>query len=184
VSANDESEGINIWLSKSFLALYLGEHLRGKGFMRELRKHSTDGINAAMLYQVFFLDAMIDLVVARKYGDRARSYKSSLKKLRFHARHAPANVLNKIRLIEAEKAALRNDRLGAMSKYKQSIDLAKEQGLINEQALACERYAVTLLEFGEADRALEFFEEARILYQHWGSPVKVIQLANFVLKQF
>jgi predicted ATPase len=182
--ARDESESINIWLSKAFLALYLGEHRRGKGFMRALRKHSIDGVNAAMVYQVFFLDAMMDLVIARKSGSRTKRYKSPLKKLRLHAKHAPENVMNKICLIEAERAALKNDRVGALSKFKQSMDLACEQGLINEQALACERTAVALLEWGDSGRALEVFEEARRLYEQWGSPVKVEQLSNFVLQEF
>lgn len=182
--AGDESESINIWLSKAFLALYLGEFIQGKKFMHELRKHSTDGINAAMLYQVLFIDCMIDLAVARKNGSRPKRHKVPLRKLRAHAKHAPANVLNKIRLIEAERAALKNDSLGALSKFKQSAKLAKEQGLINEQALACERTAVALLEWGEADEALQLFEQARVLYHQWGSPVKEQQLSAFVMAEF
>ena len=67
-------------------------------------------------------------------------------------------------------------------KFEKSIEQAHEQQFIHEEALANERYAIALLEWGDETQALEYFERAKKSYSsnNWGSTTKVRQLINFV----
>ena len=68
----------------------------------------------------------------------------------------------------------------AISKFKESIAQANKQGVVNEEALANERFGIAMMEWDEVTQALEYFERAKSLYEQWGSPVKVTQLVKFV----
>ena len=143
----------------------------------------------AVLYQIYYLDALTDIVTARDGNRKATKYKSSMKKLEFYGKDAPENVENKIHLIEAELAMLkygkskrnrRRKKDDAISKFKQSIEEGKRQGILFEEAFAYERFAIATLEWGDIPQALEYFERAKSLYERWGSPVKVTQLTELV----
>lgn len=179
---NDESEYTLFWMYKSFVALYLGYYEEAKEYTVSLMKVNLTG-SAGTLYLSYFLDAMADVVYARTYKVKAKRYKSSLNKLRTLAKYSPENVMNKICLIEAERAVLKRDKTGARSKFQQSISHAKSNGYLHEEALAYERCAVALLEWGETSQAYEFFDRARNRYEHWGSPVKVRRLVSYIREQ-
>ena len=100
--------------------------------------------------------------------------------LQTYGKLGPANVMNKIYLIDAEKAVLKNDKDVAKSKFRMSLHHANQQGFIHEEALAYERYAIAMLEWDEMTQALEYFERARSLYDKWGSRVKVHRLERYV----
>ncbi len=120
-------------------------------------------------------------MISKRTGwEKRRAGKRALKKLTAFARHGPDNVLNKFYLLEAERLALKGHHVQAVFKFQISIAESRRHEMIHEQALAFELAGVALLEWGEEIRALEYFEEARSLYQQWGSPVKVDQLTSFV----
>ena len=54
-------------------------------------------------------------------------------------KHAEANTANKICLIEAEWLALQERWDLAVCRYNRAISIAKNQGFIHKQGLACER---------------------------------------------
>ena len=192
-AGNDDTRNSIFWVFKIFVAVYLAEYETAKEFVGTLQKYNWSFAQAATLFQTHFLCGLVDVIVAReKYpsnssggcgggGSKAKKYKSSLKNLRLYGKDVPANVSNKILLIEAEADVLRYGKCdGAISKFHQSIDEAKRHGIIQEEAFANERCAIAMLEWGDVAEALEYFERAKSLYEQWGSPVKVVKLIKFV----
>lgn len=201
---NDQFEKRFFWLFKVAVAVYVGEYRKAQGFMKILKDISLKSTSGASLFQLFFFDALIDLFLARedmqrnnnndennnrngggKRLHRVKNYKPSLKKLRLFSKSAPENANSKISLIEAEVAVLKNGGKGistlAKLKFQHSIDEAHKHRLVHEEALAYERYAIALSEWGETSKALEYFERAKKIYaDDWGAPVKVLQLIDFV----
>jgi len=170
---------------KLYLALYLNEIELAYSMAIKLRRMNLDSFNAALMYQVHFLDGMTEVLAARggfAKCRRARAGKRALKALRKYAEHAPANVLNKILLIEAERCFMKQQYEKAMRKYCASYDCADEQGNLPEQALARERTALLLAKRGEGFDALRYLHKARELYTKWGSPVKINQLNSMALQ--
>jgi predicted ATPase len=85
------------------------------------------------------------------------------------------NFRNKYELLSAEDAALRGDKENAVESYEAAIAKAEEHKFVNEQALACERYGLYLLETGGPDATAEgrkVLEKASDLYGSWGAARK------------
>ena len=195
--AKEQYETRYFWLFKVAVAVFAGEYKKAQEGMKILKDKSLKSTSGASLFQLFFFDAFIDVAIARddlhdsnkgKQRHKARAYKSSLEKLRLFGKTAPENVDNKISLIEAELAVLKNGRRKEMTscpvaimKFRQSIEQAHRQRFVHEEALANERYAIALLEWGETSQALEYFERAKKIYSDgWGAPTKVTRLINIV----
>ena len=64
----------------------------------------------------------------------------------------------------------------ALSKYRQSIEAAKKEAFLHEQALACERAGLALRKIGRENEALKFLVDAQSLYKSWGAKIKVEQM--------
>ena len=77
------------------------------------------------------------------------------------------------KLLDAELAALKGDSDVARKSYVDSISLAGRQGLVNEQAVANERFADYLIEYGDLQEASFYYDAAIRLYAEWGAKVKV-----------
>ena len=96
---------------------------------------------------------------------------------------APANDLNKIFLLKALRAALRNDRETAHARFKESIHHAQRSGFLNEEALAHELAGRICLDWDETFRAKALLERAVSLYNQWGSPAKAFQVTSILPRE-
>ena len=171
-------------LIRCFVAVYLHEYDAVREMSLEMQDVYSEGVNALFVPQMIFLDAMADVATERKSIWQSRQAgRASLKKLRAYARLCPENVLNKVYLIEAERCALYGQRDKAISKFQKSIDHAREQGVIQEQALACERAGIQLLKWRKNGDALEYLDEARNLYRRWGSAFNADRLTASYFRQ-
>ena len=160
-------------LFKCFLAVYLGEYNIAQKVSLEIQDLSSEGINALFIPQMIFLGAIADVASEKSsYWQSLQAGRTLLKKLKSFSNLCPENVLNKVYLIEAERCAIHGQQDRATSKFQKSINYARDQGLIQEQALASERAGIRLLEWGKKDVALEYLGEARNLYRRWGSTFK------------
>jgi tetratricopeptide (TPR) repeat protein len=102
----------------------------------------------------------------------------TLVKLKRYAEHCPQNFQGKVWLVEAELVASAGDMESALAKFKTSIDWARNQELIHEEALAWERAGYALLAMHRRDEAREFLEKASSIYSSWGAQAKVNQLES------
>ncbi|MCL1473834.1 trifunctional serine/threonine-protein kinase/ATP-binding protein/sensor histidine kinase [Argonema antarcticum] len=97
-------------------------------------------------------------------------------KMQNWANHAPMNFLHKFYLVEAEKHRVLGEKMEAMEMYDRAISLAKENGYIQEKALARELAAKFYLAWGKTDIAETYMTKAYYAYARWGAKAKVNDL--------
>ena len=101
---------------------------------------------------------------------------SHQKQMKTWASHAPMNFQHKYELVEAEKARVLGQNETAITYYERAINGAKEQGFIQEEALANERAADFYLALGREKVAKTYMTEAYYCYIRWGAVAKVRDL--------
>jgi len=92
------------------------------------------------------------------------------------ADHCPENYQHKFKLIEAELARITQKGYDAIDDYDQAIASARENGYIQNQALANELAAHFFLAKGKEQIAKVYWQEASYAYLRWGATDKVKQL--------
>ncbi len=98
------------------------------------------------------------------------------KKMKRWANYAPTNYQNKYDLIEAEKARVLGQVSRAMDSYERAIQGAKEQGYLQEEALAYELASKFYLSLGQEKIAQLYLAESYKCYLQWGAMAKVKDL--------
>ncbi|NET11760.1 MAG: AAA family ATPase [Okeania sp. SIO1H6] len=99
-------------------------------------------------------------------------------KMKYWAGHCPINFQHKYELVEAEKARVLGKTLLAMEYYDCAIRGAKEQGYIQDEALAYERAAEFYLSLGREEIATTYMSKAYYGYLAWGALAKVKDLES------
>ncbi len=97
-------------------------------------------------------------------------------KMQNWAQHAPMNFLHKWQLVEAEKSRVLEQKIAAIELYDQAIAKAKENGYIQEEALANELAAKFYLNWGKEKIAALYMQAAYYCYARWGAKAKVEDL--------
>ncbi|QAU35269.1 AAA family ATPase [Janthinobacterium sp. 17J80-10] len=97
-------------------------------------------------------------------------------KLEFWARHAPMNYLHKWQLVQAEQKRLQGEFAEAADLYDLAIAGARQQGYLNEEALANELAARCHLACGKKMYARTYMAEAYARYREWGAIAKIQHL--------
>ncbi|MEG4281534.1 AAA family ATPase [Microcoleus sp. A006_D1] len=92
------------------------------------------------------------------------------------AHHAPMNYQHKYELVEAEKARVLGDKDRAIDYYDRAIQHSREQGYIQEEALANELAAEFYLLAGREKVAKVYMTDAYYGYIRWGANAKVADL--------
>ncbi|KAK1738571.1 putative AAA ATPase [Skeletonema marinoi] len=104
--------------------------------------------------------------------------RTSISVMRNAAAHSDWNYANKLCLLVAEQQSLSDDHRNAIKLYDASIKSARKSGFIHEQGLACEKAGFYYKRYGNNDKALEYFKQARECYEEWGSSMKVDFIQN------
>ncbi|QFS47016.1 ATP-binding sensor histidine kinase [Nostoc sphaeroides] len=106
------------------------------------------------------------------------------------AKLVPTDIKHKCDLIRAERDRILGNKLQAQEYYDLAISGAKQNGYIQEEALANELAAKFYLECGKEKIAQVYMQEAYYCYARWGAKAKVTdlekrypQLLQFLLKQ-
>lgn len=97
-------------------------------------------------------------------------------KMKNWADNSPTNYHHKYDLVEAEKARVLGNVLVAMDSYERAILGAKQQGYIQEEALANELAAEFYFTQGKEKIAQVYLTDAYYGYIHWGATAKVKDL--------
>jgi tetratricopeptide (TPR) repeat protein len=102
-----------------------------------------------------------------KYKRLALAYS---KQLKVWARKGNPNVVHYVSFINAEiKSWSKASFPDSVKLFKEAITLAREQGILHDQALANERLGDLYLHHKLESDALRHFQEAIYLYNKWGS---------------
>jgi hypothetical protein len=133
---------------------------------------------------VAVLCGLIDVANARSKKHRQAYYAKKYSKLllRWATDGEPRNFIGKHFLLEAELAALAGKKALSYRHYVSAIGACKEGKFLLFTAIATERAARSLLEWGQKDLAGQYFREAITLYSAWGVTIKVQHLQLEVLE--
>ncbi|WP_081980641.1 PAS domain-containing protein [Neosynechococcus sphagnicola] len=129
----------------------------------------------------YFYDALARLAI---YPESSTEVKAEIFKkvterqaeMKRWAYYAPMNYLHKYHLVEAEKARVLGQLLEAEEFYEQAIQGARENGYIQEEALAYELAAKHYLARGREKFAQLYMKETHYCYERWGARAKVKDL--------
>lgn len=170
---NSETEVLLKYLFGDFVgALRLVEGMRTDaggfgGFYR--------GATSCMMESLVILRNLADLDgVKRK--PLMRKVRRNQKKMKKWMSHCPENYQNKFLLVEAEKLRCEGKEFEAHDLFEQSMALAKQQGFIQEQAMAAEQCAIMHFNSGRKTMAEPYLSLAHGLYESWGAKAKLKQL--------
>ncbi|MEG4445745.1 AAA family ATPase [Microcoleus sp. AT9_B5] len=97
-------------------------------------------------------------------------------KMKYWAQHCPMNYQHKYDLVEAEKARVLGESFSAMEYYDRAIDGAKENGYVQDEALANELAGEFYLALGRQKVARTYMIDAYYAYIRWGAQAKVKDL--------
>ncbi|MEG4999077.1 trifunctional serine/threonine-protein kinase/ATP-binding protein/sensor histidine kinase [Microcoleus sp. B4-D4] len=111
----------------------------------------------------------------QQYINLVESNQQQMQKWAFHA---PFNFQHKYELVEAEKARVLGQIVEAMEYYDRAITRAKEQGYIQEEALASELAAEFYFSLGRDKFARIYLTQAYYGYIRWGAKAKVKDLES------
>ncbi|WP_437893687.1 AAA family ATPase [Sorangium sp. So ce124] len=92
------------------------------------------------------------------------------------AASCPDNFLHKHALVRAEIARLLGNEPEAIRLYEQAISSARENGFVQQEAIACELAARFYRNRGLSTPADAYLRDARAAYFRWGAHAKVEQL--------
>ncbi|AFY33683.1 ATP-binding sensor histidine kinase [Calothrix sp. PCC 7507] len=97
-------------------------------------------------------------------------------KLQEWASYAPSNQAHRCALVAAERCRVLGEKAEAIDFYDRAISGAKEQGYIQEEALANELAARFYLNWSKERIAGEYITQAYYGYARWGAKAKVADL--------
>ncbi|OUL20816.1 histidine kinase [Nostoc sp. RF31YmG] len=144
------------------------------------RQYLAAGVGFITVPIFYFYDSLAALSgylsADSELGDRLERVAENQAKLHKWAHHAPMNHLHKWHLVEAEKHRVLGNKIEASDRYDRAIAEAKENGYIQEEALANELAAKFYLDWGKERIAGEYIIQAYYGYARWGSKAKVADL--------
>lgn len=129
---------------------------------------------------VLELDVDVDVDVDNMEDTLQRVEQNQLTLQQNWVPNAPMNYQHKSDLVEAEKCRVLGEKIKAIELYDLAIAGAKENGYIQEEALANELAAKFYLNWGKEKIAATYMQEAYYGYTRWGAKAKINHLeANY-----
>lgn len=135
-------------------------------------------ITQHIFMQTLALTALYKEVRQEEKAHYSKKIKSNLKKMKTWADNSPENFRHKFLLMSAEWANVLGRNQEAASLYEQSIQLARKDGFVQNEAIACECAARFSLIMGMETLAKVYMTEAYDAYLQWGATAKAAKLAE------
>jgi predicted ATPase/signal transduction histidine kinase/tRNA A-37 threonylcarbamoyl transferase component Bud32 len=181
IQANERTLIHYVFLNKLILCYLFGEFAQAVENSLKAEQY-LDGVRGWLAVPLFhFYDSLAHLAIYPSIPNSQQEYflkrvTSNQEKMRKWADHAPMNFQHKYELVEAEKARVLGQYWQAMEYYDRAIAIAREQGYIQEEALAAELAAEFYFSLGKDRFAKEYLSEAYYGYVRWGATAKVKNL--------
>ncbi|MEG3863101.1 AAA family ATPase, partial [Microcoleus sp. herbarium12] len=178
--ANDRTGLHYFYVNKLILCYLFAEYPQALENATQAQDY-LNGVTGFLVVPVFhFYDSLVRLAV---YSLTPNSEQECLlkvqdnqKKMKIWAHHAPMNHLHKFYLVEAERHRVLGEKLEAIEMYDRAIYLAKENGYLNEEALAHELAAKFYFGWGKNKVGAVYLTDAYYAYARWGAKAKVEDL--------
>lgn len=117
--------------------------------------------------------AQKDEVTKNQY---VKKIKSIMKRVYAWAKAVPSNNLHKYLLIKAELARIQGRKEEAIECYDQAIDSARENGFIQNEAIASELFAKFYLARDKMHLTKQYLFDAHYAYYRWGASAKIADM--------
>lgn len=148
----------------------------------ELEKHIKIQMGTQMIADHTFYHSLILTGLMLKTKKRPLSYKrkvhSNQRKMKTWSALCPDNFKHKHDLVDAECLAVDGHFSQAAVLYHKAMDGARENGYLNDEALACERLALFYLSHDMNHEAMVSMNRAYRCYGKWGAKAKQDDLAQ------
>ncbi|MBD2679174.1 MULTISPECIES: AAA family ATPase [Nostoc] len=180
--ANNDSLGFQyFYINKLILCYLFGQFTQALESANAAEGYLKGAPGQVTMPLFCFYDSLVRLAIYSSVPDSEQkvfflNVSSNQEKMHKWARHAPMNFLHKYHLVEAEKARVLGQLLDAEGFYEQAIQGARENGYIQEEALAYELAAKHYLARGLEKFAHLYMKEAHYCYERWGATAKVKNL--------
>ncbi|WP_235526504.1 hybrid sensor histidine kinase/response regulator [Nostoc piscinale] len=181
IQSNERTIIHYVFLNKLILCYLLGDFYQAVENASKAEQY-LDGVTGWLNVPLFhFYDSLAQLAI---YPSAASEHQKLLlnkvnnnqQKMQIWASYAPMNFQHKYELVEAEKARILGQYWQAMAHYDKAIIAAKEQGYIQEEALANELAAKFYFETGRDKLAQIYLIDAYYGYSNWGAIAKLRNL--------
>ncbi|MGL5060881.1 MAG: ATP-binding protein, partial [Microcoleus sp.] len=169
------------YLQQSILCYLFGNYNGALEYSLLAEKYVGAVVAHIAYSQFYFQDSLIHLAACENLAQLDREatiarVNSNQEKVKKWADCAPMNYLHKFNLVEAEKYRVSGKNYEAGDLYDRAISGARENGYIQEEALAHELAAKFYLNWGKEKVAAGYMQEAYYGYAHWGATAKVNDL--------
>ncbi|MFB2919392.1 trifunctional serine/threonine-protein kinase/ATP-binding protein/sensor histidine kinase [Aerosakkonema funiforme] len=170
-----------VYIYKLFLAYLFGNYKNAIDYSTEAKKCLTSLPGLIFIPIFHFYTALTHLISfptqpkleQAKILAQVETHQTALQQM---AQNAPMNYLHKWYLVEAEKNRVLDNKITALEHYDRAIYRAKENGYLQEEALANELAAKFYLDWGKENFAALYMQEAYYCYTRWGAKAKVADL--------
>jgi predicted ATPase/signal transduction histidine kinase len=181
LEANNVNALCMVYLHKLVLCYLLQDYPQAAvhALITEKYLPGTQGTPAVPIFHYY--DSLVRLALFPDTSESGRrdllgKVAANQEKMQNWAQHAPMNYLHKFYLVEAERARVLGNDHDAREYYDQAIDLAREHGYVNEEAVANELAAKFYLARGQERIAQHYLHDAHYAYTRWGALAKVKDL--------
>jgi len=159
------------------LACFFADWQQARQEANDLQPYLVAGMGLVLIPLVYFYESLAILAdLNRTQPDFERQWQRVEQNQAILDRewvaHAPMNYQHKLDLILAEKYRVLEDYLNAIEAYDRAIAGAKQQGFLQDEALANERAAEFYFDWGKQTMARAYLQEAYYIYIHWGATAK------------
>ena len=182
LKANDSTASFFVYFNKMILN-YLFGYYETAVDCRDETESKLSAVLAKLENTSFnFYDSLLSLALIRQDEDRKEELLNRVEKnqqvLKKWASDAPMNFLHKYQLVQAELARGEGNTKRANKLYKEAISHARENGFLNDEALANELAAECWFELDFEEIGDKFLVKAYQVYSNWGARAKTRQLTQ------
>ncbi|HAX75623.1 MAG TPA: serine/threonine protein kinase [Cyanobacteria bacterium UBA11372] len=178
---NDRTAICILYLNKLMLCYWFGNYTQAVEHATQAEEYLS-GLVGLPLIPIFYFYQSLAILTALPMAEPStqdswlEKIKVNQEKMQQWAYHAPANCLHRFQLVEAEKYRVLDQKMEAINFYDRAISFAKENGYIQEEALANELAAKFYLAWGKEKVAAVYMQEAYYCYARWGAKAKTDDL--------
>ncbi|BCL37447.1 ATP-binding sensor histidine kinase [Nostoc sp. MS1] len=186
--ANRNINGIcYVYLAKTLLSYFFEKYQDAAEFASKFEEYEQGATGLVIIplrnfYQSLSLLALCDIADDVERQEYLQKVSANQQQMQKWSEFAPANYLHKYNLVEAELQRVLTQNFAAFNLYDTAIAQAKENGYIQELALANELAAKFYLNSGKEQVAQGYMQEAYYGYARWGAKAKTDDLEKHYLQ--
>jgi PAS domain S-box-containing protein len=177
----NETASFGVYFNKLFLCYLFSEYAQAVENSALAESYLSEAIATPFVPLYYFYNSLARLATypgssAQAQSEILEKVALSQEKMKQWAHYAPMNYLHKYNIVQAETARVLGQLFEAEEFYEQAIQGARENGYIQEEALAYELAAKFYLSRGREKFAQTYLKEAHYCYGRWGAKAKVADL--------